>query len=251
MEDEAWERLQDGRRDEARALATRAIGLNPDAIDSYVILAQTSETLGVTIAFCREAIRIGDAVFGDAIEKAPDGELSFWSHLETRPYLRALHALALALWNEDRRDGARQEAVQIATHALRICPNDNIGFRFLLLEWLAHLGRWNEAMVVARGFADRGRCETAMMAGLIFFARDERSEAEHWINEAHSANPHVVSEMLRVRPRKFSEPEFGVAWRSPEEAAAFVLRTHGLWRSVPGAIDFLKECRGNFKTKGR
>lgn len=53
-----------------------------------------------------------------------------WSHLENRPYLRALHGLCLIYWKSGDFAGAHE----IASKLLRICPEDDLGIRFIIEE---------------------------------------------------------------------------------------------------------------------
>ncbi len=134
LESDAWELLAAGTSDVAAFLARQAIEIEPNAIDCYNILSNATDVSGEKIAFSREAVRLGEIILADEIKSAPNGEITFWGNFRTRPYMRGLQGLALAL-SEDQRDGAKEEAIKIAKHSLRICPSDNLGFRFLLEEW--------------------------------------------------------------------------------------------------------------------
>ncbi|MXZ22737.1 MAG: hypothetical protein F4Y84_19455 [Caldilineaceae bacterium SB0665_bin_25] len=238
IEDEAWEYVDAGEMEQARLAALRVIQMQPDAIDSYVILARTSNTLGEKIAFAREAVRLGEIRFADEIEAAPSGDTIFWADLDTRPYMRGLCALALSLW-EDPRDGAQADAIATAQHALRICPNDNVGFRFMLLEWLARHERWDEGRELAETHADDYRTEIKLWAALYAFHGSSTDRAGDFIAEAREINPDAIRPLLLKTPPK-DPPGKYIALGSPDEAKAYAAYAHDLWRSVPGAIDWLK-----------
>lgn len=51
-----------------------------------------------------------------------------WMSLENRPYLRALHGLCLVCWKME----SFSEAQRIAEKLLRLCPEDNLGVRFII-----------------------------------------------------------------------------------------------------------------------
>lgn len=161
LEDLAWDHLAAGNLGQAVVVARKAIAAEPDAIDCYVILAQASDILGQRQAYAREAVRLGEQAFAAEIKAAPSEDFPFWSIWETRPYMRGLHTLSLALW-EDSRSGARDEAIEVAMRALRICPDDNIGFRFLLPEWCAKQNRWREGSIVVSEYCSECRAETKM-----------------------------------------------------------------------------------------
>lgn len=51
-----------------------------------------------------------------------------WLCLENLPYLRALHGLCLTYWRMKEFEKAHQTAEMI----LRMCPEDNLGVRFII-----------------------------------------------------------------------------------------------------------------------
>jgi tetratricopeptide (TPR) repeat protein len=134
LEDEAWELVHAGRYEPAAECARAAILRNPNAIDAYVILGRTAATDGERVAFLREGVRLGEIEFRDELALAPRDEFHFWGVVETRPFMRALQHLSLALFR-DSRPGAREEAVAIWRRLYRICPRDNLGVRFLIEEY--------------------------------------------------------------------------------------------------------------------
>lgn len=134
LEDEAWELVHAGRYEPAAECARAAILRNPNAIDAYVILGRTAATDGERVAFLREGVRLGEIEFRDELAAAPQKDFPFWGLLETRPFMRALHNLSLILFR-DPRPGAKDEAVEIWRRLYRICPNDNLGVRFLIKQY--------------------------------------------------------------------------------------------------------------------
>ncbi|MCG7493056.1 hypothetical protein [Thalassobius sp. Cn5-15] len=71
LEDFAWDRMEVDDLRGATDAALRAIKLEPDTIDSYVILAQAAAVLGQKQAYAREAVRLGEIEFKDEIASAP------------------------------------------------------------------------------------------------------------------------------------------------------------------------------------
>jgi tetratricopeptide (TPR) repeat protein len=63
-----------------------------------------------------------------------------WGHINNRPYLRALHGLALCLW----RLNQRPEAIAILERMLWLNPPDNQGVRFLLPDIQAGIS-WEDS----------------------------------------------------------------------------------------------------------
>jgi|GEM_PF-7093658 Tfp pilus assembly protein PilF len=85
MEDQAWGEISMGNYDAAARLARNAIRIEPNAIDSYNILAQSTELIGEKIAFAKEAVRLGEIQFRDAIAAAPNDDYPFYGILVRCP----------------------------------------------------------------------------------------------------------------------------------------------------------------------
>lgn len=240
MEDQAWDEISMGNHSAAARLARNAIRIEPNAIDCYNILTQATDLTGEKIAFAKEAVRLGEIQFKDEIAAAPNDNYPFYGILETRPYMRALHGLALALWS-DERPGGKDEAVQVAQHALRICPNDNIGFRFLLLEWLAIQNRWCDGYLIAKEYGGDPMVPLRIWASLYGFQAGELDYAKERLDAALHYNPHIAKELTKAKQPKLS-PMTMVAHGSIEEAKKYASTAHEIWRNVPGAIEWLKSA---------
>lgn len=240
MEDQAWDALSAGNHDTATRLARNVVRLEPNAIDSYNILCQTTDLIGEKIAFAKEAVRLGEIQFRDEISIAPNDDYPFYAHIETRPYMRALQGLSVALW-ADERPGAKEEAIQVAQHALHICPSDNIGFRFLLLEWLAISGKWSDGYSIAKTYGEDPMVPLRMWAALYGFQAGELNYAKKRLDAALHYNPHVVKELTKKKPSKLS-PMAMMAHGSIEEAKNYAGIAHEIWHNVPGAFEWLKSA---------
>ncbi|MBX9859740.1 MAG: hypothetical protein K2Y20_09155 [Sphingomonas sp.] len=231
----AWEALDSEESEIAATHARRALTLAPDEIDAYALLAEIAATAAEKQALLREAVRIGTQEWSACFKKP--SETSFWLSLGTRPYMRAVHSLAIALW-DTRAPDKRLEAVAFARHLLRLNPNDNQGIRFLLLAWLPIVGQWDAAAKIARRFARDGRTETTYWHAL-HLLRAEEPQAVEALKEALAINPHVPS--LLTSRRKPAMPDVdAVAFRSPNEARAYAHMAHEAWRATPKAVAWLK-----------
>lgn len=233
--DAAWEALDDNDTEAAATHARKALTLGPDEIDAYALLAEIAATAAEKQALLREAFRIGTQEWRACFKKPSD--TSFWQSLGTRPYMRAVHSLAVALWDTGTPD-KRLEAVGFAQHLLRLNPNDNQGMRFLLLAWLPIVDQWDAAAKIARRFARDGRTETTYWQALHLF-RAGSSQADEILTAAMAINPHVPA-MLGSKRQPMMPPGDTVAFRSPEEAQAYAHMAHETWRATPRATAWLK-----------
>lgn len=238
-EDQAWDAFHEALYSEAQKLATQVIDTHSDAIDSYVILAMATDVRGLTIAHASEAVRIGNRIYAEEIKNIPH-EGYFWGDIDTRPYMRAIHVLSLAYW-DDEREGSRFEAIKLAKHALKICPNDNIGFRILLLGWFAEEGRWDEGYKLAKKSKRDMQTDIRFPVALYAFRNGDK-DADKLLLRAMKSNTYVRQLLLSKRSPKYDPNEgedWGVVMGSKEEAMMYVSGWHHLWRQVDGAIEWL------------
>lgn len=73
-----------------------------------------------------QGVEAGERALGS--EAFEEWEGHFWGILETRPYMRARHGLALCLWEA----GESKKAIEHYTEMLRLNPGDNQGIRYVL-----------------------------------------------------------------------------------------------------------------------
>lgn len=229
--DQAWDEATPAAR---VGYARRALIADPDAIDGYVILALSTEALGEQIALLREAVRIGRQRLAEAI-KRPSAHY-FWLDIETRPFMRAAHNLALALW----RRGEPEEAVALVDLLLKLNPNDNQGARYLALAWHPLLGNWAAVTRLLKRYRGEKGTEYLYAAALDAFRQD--SDPLPLLREAIQTNSYAPALLLGDDPAESDLPyvEFG----SFEEAAAYARMSREAWSIVPGALDWLKQSIG-------
>lgn len=228
--DEAWHASTAAGR---AKYARRALSRDPTAIDAYVALALSLKTLAEQIALLREAVRLGAVRFASELERPP--EHFFWLELTTRPYMRAVHNLALALWQR----GEQRGAALLADHLVRINPNDNQGARYLGLAWHPVLGNWSHVEQLLDRYD--GEASTAYLySRCLNSIRLDQSPAAV-LAKAFSANPYVPALLLGGKPpSQMHDPQY-LAVGSIEEAIAYAEDNRDAWNAVPKALKWLRE----------
>lgn len=227
---DAWEAWTPGLR---VRYARKALTIDPYAIDAFVLLALYAATSAERIALLREAIRIGSAVWAPVLKRPPDG--FFWGELNTRPYMRANHNLALALW--ERGEGA--EALCLADHLLRINPNDNQGIRYLALTWNAFLANWPKVEDILERYPGEAAADYVYTKCLNAYRTGR--DADEAFAEAYAANPFVPGLLQKPGLARVEIGEY-VAYGSEEEALSYVRRNRVVWKAVPGALPWLRQA---------
>lgn len=155
--DEAWDALDANNPVLATANARSALARDPLAVDAFVILALVEDVQAIRVAYLREGVNAGETALRDTLKDWRRAD--FWLDLETRPYMRAVHNLALELWSRGA-EGDRDAAADLIGHLLQINPNDNQGARMLAYARYPALGRWGALAKLLRRYRKEVRTET-------------------------------------------------------------------------------------------
>lgn len=225
----AWETPFSSQR---AMFARQALALDPTAVDAYVVLAICAETTAERLALLREGVRRGELNWQRFLRRPP--KEFFWTHLDTRPFMRALHNLALALWE----CGDREEAVTLADRMIRLNTNDNQGIRYLALAWHPVLGNWSRVDALLKKYSGERRTEY-LYAYCLNCVR-HGAGAEEALRAAIAVNPHVPALLLASQPPQADAAAASVAFGSLEEAIAYAAFNREAWASVPLALGWLR-----------
>lgn len=216
------------------ALAKQALGIDPDCVDAYALLAEEqAHSLEASMQLYGQGVAAGERTLGSQYFKENEG--LFWVLLETRPYMRARLGLAQVLWQF----GERRAAIDHTFALLRLNPNDNQGVRYLLLSWLLLAGRHDEAEQLWNQYKDDGSAQwTWSYALMAYLDKGGGPEAERLLAEAIRNNPHVAPFLLGRMPLPDNDPAY-IRPGQPDEATVYVLQNLELWQQTEGALRWL------------
>lgn len=229
---DAWDANDRRRR---VALARKALHISPLCADAYVMLAlEAAATAEEKVDLYRKGVDAGERALGKTAFRNDVGD--FWSILETRPYMRARHGLAMSLWSAGRRD----EAVLHYQDLLRLNPNDNQGIRYLLLDCLLAAGRDDEAADLLKRYEDDGAAAWAWSRVLLSLRRKANDDASRKsLEKAIAVNGHVPAYLLgrKKMPRRL--PDY-IGFGDEAEAVAYAHGGAQAWAAAPGALAWLE-----------
>jgi tetratricopeptide (TPR) repeat protein len=236
-QDIAWTAWDEPNRKKRIQLAKKAMKVSPDCADAYVILAQESaRTPAETEEMYRKGIEAGERAIGKKGFK--EGAGHFWGILETRPYMRAKHGLAMTLWDL----GKREEAVDHYREMLGLNPNDNQGMREVLLPCLIELGRDVEALRLLKEYEKCASATWEYSAVLLAFRREgDSANSRGLLAEAMKYNKHVPKYLLGREKIGRGLPEF-MSLGDENEALVYLHFNTNCWKVTPGAIAWLAQC---------
>lgn len=232
-QEKAFEAMEAPRTAERIALARQALALSPLCSDAYLVLAREAADANEALELYRRAVAAGAEALGGIDFEEDAG--SFWGLLQTRPYMRARHELALALWH----GGHRDEAITHYYEMLRLNPDDNQGIRYLLIDALLERGREKDAGALLKRYEGDGSAHWTWSAALLAFRRSGNSAAANKaLAEAVQANGHVAAYLLGRKPLPAKLPAF-IGRGDDSEAVSYARYAAGAWDAAPGAKEWV------------
>ncbi len=127
-QDLAYQAMEAESDQEALYLVNNALEKDPDCVDALVTRAElTAKSAKELINRLEHAVTTAERSLGPTFFEENKGH--FWGLIETRPYMRARHFLADALYE----DGKVSQAIAHYEALIGLNPNDNQGIRDILL----------------------------------------------------------------------------------------------------------------------
>ena len=230
--DRAWEEEDEAER---MRLVLRALARSPDHADGYVLLAQqVDDDLVAVRELYERGVAAGERALGMSCFAKEVG--SFWGLIQTRPYMRARHGLALTLWKL----GERELASAHLQEMLQLNPHDNQGTRYSLIAWLYETGRDEELGVLFAAYPDDVLAEWTYTRALWTFRQQGASrQAAQLLREAYRWNAHVPAYLAEPR-RLPKELPIMIGLGDEREAVAYASHTVHLWQGTEGALAWLR-----------
>ena len=236
-QDLAWQAMECWGHDDDKAakLCRKALAIYPDCVDALHMLADIeSQWERDFTARIRGAIEAGRRELGEQFFRENKG--CFWGIIETRPFMRAMGALAQVLaGNEYHLD----EAIAVHEEMLDLNPNDNQGIRYGLLGCYLARKRYGDARALLKQYGDEVSAFFLWGKVLLDFATGGEAKARRTLREAREENPHVERYFF---PRK-QKPRERLECYSPgdeSEAIACAQLLHVAWRAHSAARKWLQ-----------
>lgn len=228
---DAWEADSKAKR---QRLARKGLDRDLDNIDAYVLLGLDASTLGERLALFREAVRVGDVLWAPYLD---DPEMAWWGFMGTRPYMRALQNLGIALMEA----GDLGEAEEVLTRLLTLNPNDNQGVRAQLIWlWMAwpRVGRLRD---LVKRYPEDMLLET-VMAQLWLDLRSAKADIAARCAKVAERNPHVLPKLVAGDRTADDQSPYGLTLGGADEAADYVDRFGPIWLDNAQAMTGIRGC---------
>jgi tetratricopeptide (TPR) repeat protein len=218
----------------------------PEAFDSLSILDDLAlaahaltdgESRAMDDALVIPLTRRGDTILERAVADHPEGRVP-WIDLDNRPALRLL-ALNIAARE---RQGDAAGAVASMERLLELNPDDNHGYRALLVNHYLRAGQDERALALAARNPEDVLAETRYGCVLALWRLGRRGEALTALSSAVDVMPFVPGYLLEpdARPPKLEAD--GVSIGGRDQAWVYRESARDLWRDTPGALEWLAQC---------
>lgn len=213
-------------------LARKALRIDRDCADAYVLLAQEATySLKEAKALFESGVRAGEAIL-KAIDFKP---AESWQNLKTRPYMRARLGLAECLWQL----GEREAAIAHASALIELNPADNQGIRWRLFSWLLAEKQYDKVAKLLKLYqADHSAMLSFSRALYEFSTKRSGLAADALLREALRVNEHVAVYLLNQRELPEVMPYY-VEVGNEAEAIEYALMAKQAWQETEDAIAWL------------
>ena len=218
---------------QARKLAKRALKLDPDCVDALVVMVDLdARSPRAMIEGLQKAVAAGERSLGAKFIDENEGH--FWLLLETRPYMRALQALAESY----RTEGINLDAIKTYEKMLRLNPNDNQGVRDPLLGQYLETGDLKAAALLLKKYKDDASACFEWARVLERFLAGDRVGATAALKRARKANPHMELFITAQKDMPEEPPEM-YAPGSEDEAVLCLVNLSGALAAHDEAASWL------------
>lgn len=235
---DAWEASS---RKERIRLAREALSISPDCSDAYNLLAEEeARSIEEAKEFYQKGVEAGRRALGEKMFKEDYGH--FWGYVPTRPYMRSRAGLMECLWKL----GSYDEAIGHAREMLKLNVSDNQGIRYILIAYLAELGRYDELEKFMKKGDYRDDCAAEWVytkALLAFVKMGDSKIAQNQLKAALGFNKYVPDYLTGKKAIPVVLPD-RITMGGEDEAYCYAWRYRKSWGKVPGAISWLMEQTG-------
>ena len=219
---------------------------HPEAFDSLdilddlataVLLHEHANTPWLDQLLLEPVLRRGEAIIEQAVAGVDRPHLLWWS-LENRPALRSLLRLIML----DQRCGEDEAARLGMERLLSLNPNDNHGFRMLLMDDYLRSGDDAAALALAGRYPDDHNPEIMYGQVLALFRLGRLEEANSALAVAVERMPKLVRHITHQRVRKPTINPMGISLGGDDQAWLYRETMRDVWLATPGVIEWMKKA---------
>ena len=225
---------------------------HPAAFDSLDIIDDLATALMLHpqfgAAWLNEALLLpllhrSEAITDKALATAGESKLP-WVMPGNRPALRAMVRLVNV---KDIMEGNKEEALHRARRLISINPNDNHGFRTMVMNQLIIRGLDEEALQLAQGYPGDMNPEVTFGKILALYRLGVKKEAVEELGHALEFLGKIPRYLTAKRIRKPKLRPDAIQFGGDDQAWYYREEMRDVWLQTPGALDWLKNAEKAFQ----
>lgn len=222
---------------EARNLAKKALEVYPDNIDAQVFLANMEKNPVNRLKQLDWAIEKARKILEEKGLLEEDNIGHFWGIIETRPYMRARNSKLEELMMM----GRYKEAVKESEELLRLCENDNLGVRSVLIGLYCYFEEFDKCEKLHKQYKEDYTISMLLPMTIMYYKKSDYKKAEKMLKEIDEINPFIAEYFVgEVDFDSEDNPEY-YSIGSEEEAYITFKENFYLIASVPSFTQFVVE----------
>lgn len=219
---------------------------HPGAFDSLDILDDLATALAGHSQFGADwldhsilapLLRRAAAIVDHALRDRSAGRLA-WVVADNRP---ALRSLARRVYMADRR-GDSDAMVRAAERLLALNPDDNHGFRNIVVDHRLREGDDERALAITELYHDTANPECAWGRVLALYRLGRLDEAEAALAEALQSLPVVAQHLTAKRVKKPTIRHDTVTVGGDDQAWLYREAMRDVWQATPGILDWVRKA---------
>ncbi len=208
-----------------RKLLKEIIEEYPGCVDLYLFLIEEYDSFQTKMKLCEEALEIAKKIIGDETDfKKLEKKQAFWGLHKTRPYMEVLFNQGFILYCYDLDDGA----ALVWKEMIQLCPNDNLGVREYLFEYLLGKKDKKAVMDLLNKFPDDALPATIWTRIIMFLENNEIKEANNEIKIAIEFNKHILKLLFNKKKYKIEFTD-RITFGSKDEAEQYCAKFKKFW----------------------
>lgn len=216
-----------------------------EVLDSIAVALRDRDITPLTEGLVRPLLDRGESLLREVLHaNHAEGKLLEWGWLENRPALSLLGARIAIDWDKPVDDA---QMVRLEWLVRTLNPNDNQGFRDMLMRGYLQTGRIDDALALGADYPDDSGAMDYNRA-LALFAAGESGAALTALRDAVDVSPKLLDWLLKANPKVPAQGQWGVQVGSNEEAWIYRCETLALWQQYD-AMEWLRSCAKALKQR--
>ena len=218
-------------------LAKEALKISESCSEAYIILSYDNSLNNdekKNLAY--KAVEVARKIIGEEnIEKFTSRYLDFEV---TKGYYSAKYRLGNLLWSI----GEKSEAIEHFKELIKICPEDRLLVRGILLSWLISEDRYEDVEKILEKYKNDHLPATKFSRALYLFKNNNLEEAKRALRIANSSNPFVIKYITKQNkiPKVHNELK---SLGSEEDAIYYMKYAELAWDNVSGSREWVKKIK--------